>query len=63
MWDGDVQAEWHQSGVSLELYVSPDRLVTWSFEDLKTGEEEEEQSGHQVWMLPASRFGDLIHRL
>ena len=63
MWDGGVCAEWHQNGVDLELYVASDGIVTWSFEDARTGEEQEEESGQQVWTLPVSKFRDYILRL
>ena len=63
MWDGGVCAEWHQNGIDLELYVAPDGKVTWSFADMKTGEEQEEESGQKVWLLPESKFGEYVHRL
>ena len=63
MWDGGVCAEWHQNGIDLELYVAPDGKVTWSFADMKTGEEQEEESGQKVWLLPESKFREYVHRL
>ena len=63
MWDGGVCAEWHQNGIDLELYVAPDGNATWSFEDLESGEEQEEESGQPVWQLPDSKFRDHIVRL
>ena len=61
MWDGGVGAEWHRNGVDLELYAAPDGNLTWSFEDLRTGEQEE--PGQPVRLLPTSKLPDYIIKL
>ena len=63
MWDGGVCAEWHRNRVDLELYAAPDGNVRWSFEDMRTGEEEQEESGQPVRLLPTSKFPDYIIKL
>ena len=63
MWDGGVCAEWHRNGVDLELYVAPDGDITWSFEDLGSGEEEELEAGQPVWQIHASKLPDYVRRL
>ena len=63
MWDGGVCAEWHRNGVDLELYVTPDGNITWSFEDLGSAEEEEVEEGQPVWQIHASKLPGYIRRL
>lgn len=45
MWDGGVVAEWHQNGIDIEIAISPDGIMAWSFADFETGNEEEVE-GH-----------------
>lgn len=45
MWDGGVVAEWHQNGIDIEIAVSPDGNVAWSFAEFETGNEDEVE-GH-----------------
>ena len=63
MWDGGICAEWHRNGVDLELYVASDGNITWSFEDQRNGEEQEEESAQPAWLLPESKFREHIINL
>ena len=63
MWDGGICAEWHQEGIDLEIYAAPNGIVSWSFEDAASGEEHDEESGHQPGMTPESRLREYLSRL
>ena len=63
MWNGGVQAEWHQDGVDLQLSVAPDGGITWSYSDMNAGQEHDEESSHHWSQLPHSKMGEYIRKL
>jgi hypothetical protein len=65
MWDGGVVAEWHQNGIDIEIAVSPDGSMAWSFADFETGNEEEDEGNivDKLQQIQTFKLREYVHRL